>query len=316
MKHLIRRGYGCDNALWVNVDETSLSRASLPAEGSVVRFRKGSRHSFTDHQSLQHRRTNSTLLASVCNDAEMQPILPHILIGKWTKRDHRSIASMFKDSCPSVLVLRNQKGWMTGNMFEEYIHFLRACVDAVTPGRRVVLLFDVAQSHLTEGVLAAAASCKIRIMLVPAKMTPFLQPLDVSVFAAFKRELKNNSRQSRAAGEDTSFSMEMWGEAVLQTIQSVLQEKTWVRAFVKVGLTNEVASFGTYLSAFSSEHAEAPDQPLTHEELALYSGKRYVSHSLHMGLFRQLSLTILRRAIAEHSSSHAAPSGEESIPAI
>ena len=72
--------------------------------------------------------------------------------------------------------------------------------------RRVVLLLDCANLHIHASRCRLAKQSRVRLVYVPAKMTPWLQPCDTHVFSAFKQALRRNWQRRKAdiAGEEVN----------------------------------------------------------------------------------------------------------------
>ena len=259
----------------MNVDETSLSRACGRRPGAVVRLPRGSPEVLNDHQSLPQRRSNCTLLAAICNDPVFQTSLPQVLIGKWSLKDYRLLQGHFTSTCPTVEVV-NAKGWMTSELFMQYIRLLRARVDCVEVNKKIVLMCDAAACHLTDEVLWCAQENNVRLLLVPSKMTSILQPLDVAVFAHFKKSMTERSLFHRAHNALGNFPLLTWAQCLSGTIDTLLLSRNWDKAFRMVGIPPDPNSFGRCLRAEQFRGLCAGEGVLCLQacELAVYLGKK------------------------------------------
>jgi hypothetical protein len=58
--------------------------------------------------------------------------------------------------------------------------------------KKCLLLLDKAPSHKTKNILSDFYKNKIEYTMIPAKLTRFLQPLDIGINFPFKTHLKIN----------------------------------------------------------------------------------------------------------------------------
>ena len=77
------------------------------------------------------------------------------------------------------------------DLMVEVIQLVARCLEPVKPLAHVLLLLDCAPVHTTQRVVAAAARAGFLLHFVPTLMTSELHPLDVYVFAQFKKVFRD-----------------------------------------------------------------------------------------------------------------------------
>lgn len=111
--------------------------------------------------------------------------LPPLLIFKGKNMNTRWIS----DQTPnSWYFATSQNGWTSNNLG---LHWLRTIFDPLTyekaGGRRRLLIADGHGSHIQADFIAHCIEHDIDLLIMPPHCSHILQPLDVGVFAAFKR---------------------------------------------------------------------------------------------------------------------------------
>jgi hypothetical protein len=94
-----------------------------------------------------------------------------------------------------------------------------------------VLLFDAAKPHLAPAVFAACANGHVWPVVVPAKMTWLLQPLDTHAFLLYKIFLQKAYQAARVESACCDISMAELLPCVYDGIRTVLEGRSWAYAF-------------------------------------------------------------------------------------
>ena len=179
----------------INLDESPVPATYLGMKGNVV-ARVG-HHLFTDRC---HSRTDSavtrqyfTLVMMVCDDDAIQRVLPQlIIVGKkllsWA--DFRMTQSWLPDNV--FIKRRDGTGWNSAELFVELLSLLDVVLEPFKATTRFIFMCDAVPLHTETSVLAALTTLRDHFwfILIPAKVTWLLQPLDVGVFSILKRELR------------------------------------------------------------------------------------------------------------------------------
>ena len=115
--------------------------------------------------------------------------------------------------------------------------FLRMC--PMTPSRSmiiVVLVWDCCPAHLQDHVIALARRFKIRLPLVPARLTWLLSPCDLMLFLMVKRQIKLEWQKEVFAQGSNNLDCGTWVLLVSRAIHDVIH-CSWDKAFRLAGIT-------------------------------------------------------------------------------
>ena len=74
---------------------------------------------------------------------------------------------------------------------QKYIRLLCGRLREYLDHREIILLMDMAPCHMHPSVFALARRKGIRIVLIPARLTGLLQPLDTHVFRQFRARMQH-----------------------------------------------------------------------------------------------------------------------------
>jgi hypothetical protein len=97
----------------------------------------------------------------------------------------------------------------------EYLETLCKNLAHVLPNRLCVLLLDACQAHLHRAVLETARARYLKLVVIPAQTTPWLQPLDLFVFRSFREKMDGQSA-------DGNLSQMAWLRVLNDAIQQAL----------------------------------------------------------------------------------------------
>ena len=115
------------------------------------------------------------------------------------------------------------------------IRLLGGTLRANAPGVLPILSMDTVRVHLHDRVILECANWGIRVVVVPARMTWLLQPLDTHVFAQLKRVVRD-AYQARLGSEGArALSTASWVAVVTNTVYCFLRRENWARAFAHNG---------------------------------------------------------------------------------
>ena len=115
------------------------------------------------------------------------------------------------------------------------IRLLGGTLRANAPGVLPILSMDAVRVHLHDRVILECANWGIRVVVVPARMTWLLQPLDTHAFAQLKRVVRD-AYQARLGSEGArALSTASWVAVVTNTVCCFLRRENWARAFAHNG---------------------------------------------------------------------------------
>jgi hypothetical protein len=114
--------------------------------------------------------------------------LPNIFIKKGkTVRCEKSL-DVKADS--GDLTAHSKKGWVDSNIIQSHLYYVvKPYAESIN--EKVVLIWDVHSSHVTDAVKRRAEACGIDLLWIPPGMTSSLQPLDLRVNGAIKCSMRS-----------------------------------------------------------------------------------------------------------------------------
>ena len=118
-----------------------------------------------------------------------------------------------------------------------YITSLRKAVRQGAPGHASVLVMDCCPSHLAADVLTHAQRLGVHIVIIPARLTWLMQPLDVLVFAQLKRKIRMAEYDWKACRSDRLLRPPDRIDLHSDAIHEVLVNSDWNSALDRASLT-------------------------------------------------------------------------------
>ncbi len=220
--------------LYVNMDETSVAVVQQNGTGAVVTASTpGGVATLAPKASLSERRAAVTCISVVCDDAVLQPKLPQLIVAA-----RRLVTKKLKESIKfpgSVTLLAEKSAWNNSAIMLKFLSMLAEALKEHVGTRRIVLIMDVARCHLSQMVLDHARHLNIWLVLVPAGATPYLQPLDATVFKGFKAYLRRGYARIQVASATGSVSHKDFLELLAEAATKHLCSHKWAPAFRQVG---------------------------------------------------------------------------------
>ena len=237
----------------INLDETSLCLHQGEGKGVVFmrksRFREEEPGDEEPTQRLPtwKRRCCLTHVAFICDRPQLQPLLPQVIVGNEKTFTAREFASL-QSSCPAnVKLVRQKSAWNNEELCAQIIRWLATALAPHLEGLQPVLLLDAAKIHTAPAVLAACSACHIWPILVPAKTTWLLQPLDTDAFLDFKRFLRAAYQKARVDSGSADLSIPQFLACVFDAVAVILNARPWRGVFVKDGFGRGQAGLGSYV---------------------------------------------------------------------
>ncbi|XP_072390016.1 uncharacterized protein [Diabrotica undecimpunctata] len=134
---------------------------------------------------------------------------------------------------------KSDSGWMTGEVFFEYIsNDFNSWLTTNQINRPVLLLIDGHKSHMTLPLSQFCDENKIILYALPPNTTHILQPADVSVFKPMKQEWKNTVKnwQKRPENSNQIITKINFCQVFEETLQNTQMQSHIVKGFRKCGL--------------------------------------------------------------------------------
>ena len=231
--------------LRINFDETAVRYFQEARQGHLTEKAKrlrGTPRSLTRPAPKGETRAMMSLAAFVCDDAEVQPLLPQVLVANKRLLTQAEMVEAMAALPAGVHIWREEKAWTTSEIMIRLLTTLRRSLEPVLQTRKVILSADAFRAHMTKPVFRAAAHLGFFYLLVPSKMTWALQPLDTHVFAVFKRRLSEAAQAAALASAAGVLTRPQLIGCVGRTVESVLRRRSWSRAFADCGLAGTQAT--------------------------------------------------------------------------
>jgi len=251
--------------VWLNMDETSVPLRAEDPRGFKRRWPSDSRLEAKERRaaaSLADRRARASLLALVCDDPEVQPLLPQVLLMNSRTLTLADIFSARVDVHGTpVEVWRAASAWANGAVLVTWLATVRRSLAPLAGTREYALLLDACPTHLSPAVQRAAARNGFYSCCVPAGMTSVLQPLDTHVFGRLKQRV---SLSMEAARLETPTGQLTRKECLGIWLRGIAVElgKAYPAAFAAAGITRQQRAVSArVLHHIQRETAPAPVPP-------------------------------------------------------
>ncbi|RHY59463.1 hypothetical protein DYB38_005886 [Aphanomyces astaci] len=131
------------------------------------------------------------------------------------------------ESCvPQSTVSTSPKGFMNEELFEVWLRYFAATVDASIQ-RPLLLVFDGLSSHYSGAIVALCESLQIVLLCLPSNATHLFQPMDVCVFGPYKTAIRHAIFEEMVADEQMKKRLKLFqdGGVPLTYIQAAWLER-------------------------------------------------------------------------------------------
>ena len=158
---------------------------------------------------------------------------------------HAAWATIQSELPDNIYVKRMPSGWNNTHEHCVIIRLLSLVLQPLRGRYQLVLIFDAVPLHLADAVMAELKAEGFWYLVIPARLTWLLQPLDTHTFAKFKRHLRIHHQDAASAPSEPNVTLRML-RLVIGAIRGVLQSWRWDRAFASNGLAGDqdmVSSF-------------------------------------------------------------------------
>lgn len=239
LNHLQARVPAGKTLLRVNLDETPICLFQGHGSGNIFLAK-----STTTAQNVPRwtRRAYLTHVAFVCDNPEIQFVLPQVIIANERTLPASQLATVRALCAPNVRVLRAKSAWVNEHIIGQLIRWLAAALRPYVPAFQPLLLFDAAPQHLGPAVWRACSAVRIWPILVPAKLTWLLQVLDTHVFAAYKVFLQKAYQETRVCTDNGHVGVAELLASVQAAIKTIIEARHWTGAFDQNGFSAGQAS--------------------------------------------------------------------------
>ncbi len=179
-------------ALRLNLDETSIVLNHDDQKG-VVTPQRDNLPVLVPKKSA--KRGSLTHVVLICDDTAVQPLLPQMIIGNEHILRVTDMQTLETETAANIYIVRAKSSWITAELFMLLLQTLGKTLRQNEVAKKPILLLDGSPVHLTPAAWQAAKGCGIVLCVVPATLTWFVQPLDVSVIRKLKAHLRAQYRR-------------------------------------------------------------------------------------------------------------------------
>ena len=285
--------------IFLNLDETSIRFYYPQARGLRVREslrrRSSSREAGIRHASKSFQRKAMTLVAIVCDDTSIQPLLPQVVLLAEAVARVGDVLEADKASPEHVIVTRQKSGWINNQVFPRIIKCLGQVLQHACPERQPILLMDAHHVHCSRETLSMAASYGLWVAIVPASCTHFLQPLDTDVFSPLKACIKRGMYHKMSERPNQDLPLQDIIAVLVDAIRAILQGRPWRGPFRKNGFSQSGFSLRASLLTQLDWDVE-PEIPTTLPSLQAFQKVFPRGHYIH---FDALFKAVVRCAVSQ-----------------
>jgi len=233
--------------------------------------------------------TKTTLLATVCDNHDLQPYLPQIVLARYTQ--NVTPPAYLKDACARsgepLEYWHRTRGFATSHIIKKWAVRMRSIVHSFNSDAWILLVWDCSQTHLNEDVAGYLRRLGILVLVIPAKLTWLLQILDVCVFKTLKTHIRIQKSSMRCMDPHGRLPLGSWILPCASAIRDVIVDRCHERAFERMGLGASVDSIqGRVKRAVDPAHVRA--RLPKRNEFA-----RMVNRGAHTEAFRALHATVV-----------------------
>lgn len=261
------------NVVIVNMDETSLSGKLVSKFGVFAEFDVNEAGSDNVPQTLIHPWT-CALKGVICSEASLMKHIPQVLLPKYRKRQSPPVhlKESYEQMGAPLQAWHKTSGWSTTISMLLWLRSLAHTLRTHAPDSEHVLLFDCAPTHVNHRVLQEAKRLRIHILVVPARCTWLLQPLDVYTYAIVKRCLRAQLARCQTMSSNGVVNITARLRVTGEVLQRRLISNNWSRQLQKVGLSSDLSMLNSTLKKVTHGLDLTPRTP-SRDELLLLLGK-------------------------------------------
>ncbi len=273
----------------INMDETSIHTVKDTGQG--LKSRSKPEHSVTYRRRDAEDRSDvkTTLLATVCDAAGLQPFLPQVLLPKYTRNaaPPRTMLAEYASTGSPLEYWHGTAGMATTTVIKRWATRMRSIIHSFDPEAWILLIWDCSQTHLNLEVASHLRRLGILVIMVPAKLTWLLQVCDVCVFRELKTRMRMQKSCHRLSADHGQLNVGEWVSCCASAVREVIVNRSWEDSFDKMGLGSTLATMaGRARRAIDPDHVHA-GLP-TRAEFA-----RMVNRSADTEAFRRLHQSIV-----------------------
>ena len=239
--------------VFVNMDETQLASVKNAGSGMISgRKQKRVDRRRAPRDAVDRHHTKVTYMAVVADSPELQPLLPQIILPRYTQnvRPPPAMLHHYEDFGHPFEFWHGTAGATSPGIVQRWMTRLRSVVSSFNDQAWIVLIFDCDTNHLCVTTMAHLRRLGIIPLLVPAKLTWLLQLLDVFVFGLLKKDMRLEEVRSRESSTTGSLVRCERMRFAASSIRRIIINRDWSAAFDKLGHGNPSRPSASHLQEF------------------------------------------------------------------
>ena len=251
--------------VFVNMDESGLSACRHSGRGMAIRCHRQSsaaaRRRPRDPVDRSHACT--TYMAAVCDSAELQPLLPQVILAKYTQNRDPPVAlqQQYRTFGFPLEFWHGTGGRVTPRIFRLWATRLRSVVSSYQPLAWIILILDCAVSHLDRASMAHLRRLGILAVYVPAGLTWLLQLLDVYGFAILKADLRTAEARMRLKESSGQIPSGVWMKMAAAAIRRCIVNRDFTDCFRRLGTAESSEAISPALQEYVGDNDINPRLP-------------------------------------------------------
>ena len=175
--------------------------------------------------------------AFVADNPDVQDLLPQLLLIP-RKLCKTSEFEKIEEFLPAnYFAIHASSSWMQTDIMGWIANVLRRVLTPKIGNQPIIFSMDAAPIHIHWEPVVALKRNGIVPLLIPAGLTPLLQPLDVAVFSPYKSKLKHLLSKRCVDKQSTRYSIDEFVSQVVQASDGVLGRRDWSQAFERCGFS-------------------------------------------------------------------------------
>lgn len=227
----------------INMDETSLSNVDVQSPGLRCRCQPHERRVRRAFDATDRTDVKTVLLASVCDSANLQPLLPQVVLPKYTKgcRPPQHVLEKCAATGQPIEYWHGSGGYATIDIIKRWAKKVRSVVHSFNPDAWILLIWDCSAIHLSVDLAQYLKRLGILVIFVPAKLTWMLQVCDVYVFHELKTRLRMHKSFLRMTSSRGRLEVGDWITCCGAAVRDVIVNRSYEEAFDKMGLGGDIS---------------------------------------------------------------------------
>lgn len=238
------------SVLLINLDETAIVWQEASHVGNIVLRKRPlgeARAACKGKGGSKELRSYLTHIGLVCNDTEIQPKLPQILLANRSTVQVGKFDAVRDTLGDNMEVWVARSAWVNSDILCLVLRRLATVLAEVAPDKQIILQLDCFRAHFARTVMELAASLNIWLVYIPSKLTPLLQTCDTHVFSRFKNHIRTSVCRCRADAEEGTLSVEAWIKCICLSIRHIMNGNSWAASFSQNGYPFVHGSLGQHI---------------------------------------------------------------------